>query len=154
MKETPGAAYIAFCLVTLVTGCTAEEMPAVAQPAVRPVAPRASLRQLVGTVEVKRAAGDEWLSAVEGMELFEDDKVRTVARASALVEFTNGSSVTVGADALVAIAQTRLRPGTDPTDLTVLHGRVDAELDDAAKKSLSVSTPAATVKAGREIIFQ
>lgn len=115
---------------------------------------RAHLKQLTGTVKVKRAAGDEWITAVDLMELYENDKVRTEASASALVEFSSGSFVTLGGDALIAIAETRLKPGQDRADVTVLKGRIDAQLDDADKKSLTVSTPAATVRAGREIVFQ
>lgn len=151
-----GLAGVALCLAAL-TGCMAEDTrDQGARPALvtRPAVSKARLRRPVGAVEVKRAAGDDWLSAVDGMELFENDKVRTVARASALVELANGSYVTLGEHALIGIAETRPRPGTDRTDLTVLHGRVDAELDDASEKSLSVSTPAATVRAGREIVFQ
>ena len=122
--------------------------------AVKAMAPKARLGRLVGTVLVKRAAGDDWITAVDRMDLYENDKVRTASGASALVEFANGSFMTLGEDALVAIAETRPRPGVDRTDVTVLKGRVDAELDDASKKSLSVSTPSATVRAGREIVFQ
>lgn len=138
-------------------GCAADDatdkgvMPV---PAVRLATPKAKLKQLLGTVLVKRAAGDDWIAAVDQMDLYENDKVRTVAGASALVEFANGTFVKLGEDALIAIAETRPRPGTDRTDVTVLKGRVAAELDDTTKKSLSVSTPAATVRAGREIVFQ
>jgi hypothetical protein len=122
--------------------------------AVKPAASKAKLKQLLGTVLVKRAAGDDWIAAGDQMELFENDKVRTAAGASAVLEFSNGTFVTLGEDALIAIAETRPRPGADRTDVTVLKGRLDADLDDAATKSLSVSTPAATVRAGREIVFQ
>jgi hypothetical protein len=88
------------------------------------------------------------------MELFENDKVRTVAGASAKVTFENGSHVTVGENALVSIAETQTRPGEERSDLTVLEGAVDAVLPDADKNSLTVTTPAATVRAGREIVFQ
>ena len=137
-------------------GCPADEKPAapvrasVAPPPMR----RAQLKGLQGDVKVKRAAGDEWLPAQEGMPLFENDKVRTVAGAEAQIVFANGSMVNLGEDALIGIAETRPRPGQERTDLTIVRGRVDAELEDPARQSLSVTTPAATVKAGREIVFQ
>jgi hypothetical protein len=52
------------------------------------------------------------------------------------------------------VAETRPRPGLERTDLTVLKGRVDAELETPNTQSLSVTTPAATIRAGREIVFQ
>lgn len=143
------------CAALLWAACTAEDTaPPTAAAASSPVrSPRATLKQVSGTVMVKRAAGDDWLPARDGIELFENDKVRTAAGATALLDF-GGSEVEVGEDALVAIAETRPRPGKDRTDLTVLKGKIDAELDDASRDSLSVSTPAATVRAGREIVFQ
>lgn len=136
--------------------CPADEKPVEPAhlPAVPPPAPRAQLKGLQGDVKVKRAAGDEWLPAQEGMALFENDKVRTVAGAGAQVVFVQGSVVNLGEDALIGIAETRPRPGQERTDLTVLRGRVDAELKDPTRQSLSVTTPAATVRAGREIVFQ
>jgi hypothetical protein len=150
--------YIVFALVlaALPLGCSSDEPPPppARVPAAPPPEPRAQLKGLKGDVKVKRAAGDEWVSAKEGMPLFENDKVRTVSGASAQLVFANGSTVNVGADALVGIAETRPRPGLERADLTVLRGRVDAELDAPARQSLSVTTPAATVRAGREIVFQ
>ena len=80
--------------------------------------------------------------------------IRTASGASARVQFPNGSLVNLGEDALIGIAETRPRPGQERTDLTVLKGQVDAALETPATQSLSVSTPAATVQAGREIVFR
>ncbi|HME90223.1 MAG TPA: FecR domain-containing protein [Myxococcaceae bacterium] len=115
---------------------------------------KATLRQVTGDVRVKRAAGDDWLRATEKMELLANDKVRTLRGASTLIEFVNGSIVTIGDDALIGIAETRPTPGQERSDLTLVRGRLDAELDDPNKQSFSVNTPAATVRAGREIVFQ
>ncbi len=150
--------YMVFVLAlgALSVGCPADEKPPPPGhvPAMPPPVRRAQLKGLQGDVKVKRAAGDEWLPAQEGMALFENDKVRTVAGAGAQIVFANGSVVNLGEDALIGIAETRPRPGQERTDLTVLRGRVNAELEDPAKQSLSVTTPAATVRAGREIVFQ
>jgi hypothetical protein len=143
-------------LASLGVGCPADEKPTPSAhaPAVPAPVKRAQLKGLQGDVKVKRAAGDEWLPAQEGMPLYENDKVRTVDGAGAQVVFANGGVVNLGEDALIGIAETRPRPDQGRTDLTVLRGRVDAELEDPARQSLSVATPAATVRAGREIAFQ
>ena len=149
--------YMVFVLLgPLSVGCPADEKPVapVHAPAAPPPVRRAQLKGLQGDVKVKRAAGDEWLPAQEGMPLFENDKVRTVAGAGAQIVFANGSIVNLGDDALIGIAETRPRPGQERTDLTVLRGRVDAEMEDPARQALTVTTPAATVRAGREIVFQ
>lgn len=149
----------AMCVTLALFGCASAEPESPAPPspvATRTAEPvqRAKLLQVSGAVMLKRAAGDDWTPATSGIGLFENDKVRTAGGASASVHFSNGSVVNVGEDALVSIAETRPRPGQERTDLTVLKGQVDAEVDDRAKQSLSVSTPAATVRAGREIVFQ
>jgi hypothetical protein len=157
----PGLRHIAAVLhlaLGLGLGCTqAPEHPATqgevkSEPA--PVPPRAVLAGLTGEVAVKRAAGDTWIGATESMALFENDKVRTSAGARAQIRFASGSALEVGEDALLGIAETRTTPGRESTDVTVLKGRIEAELSDPSVQSLSVGTPAATVRAGREIVFQ
>jgi len=147
---------MALCLTLLAAGTACRKaspggMPADAAP---PAAARATLQQLKGSVSVKRGAADDWTLASEGMALLENDTVRTGARASALLRFPNGSSVLVGEDALIGIAETQGAPGRDRTDLTVRRGTVDATLDRPATQDLTVGTPSATVRAGREIVFQ
>lgn len=108
-----------------------------------------------GGVQIKRATADEWSPAQEGQPLYENDKVRTEAGAGTDIVFAaNGSTVHLGGDSLISIAETRTRPGQQRTDLTVLRGRIDAELEKPATQSLSVTTPSATIQAGREIVFQ
>lgn len=139
-----------------IPGCSTEDSKGQQLPQVAGSLPRpkATLRQVVGDVRMKRAAGDDWSRAVEKMELLANDKVRTLRGASTLIEFANGSTVSLGEDALIGIAETRPTPGQDRTDLTLVRGRLDADLDDPARQSLSVNTPAATIRAGREILFQ
>ncbi|XXF76396.1 FecR domain-containing protein [Myxococcaceae bacterium GXIMD 01537] len=143
---------LSLVLAALALGCNANEPPPAATP--RPAPPRAHLKTIQGDVKVKRAASDEWQPAQEGLPLFENDKVRTVAGANAQLVFAHGGTVNLGEDALIGIAETRPRTGLERTDLTVLKGRVDAELEAPSTQSLSVTTPAATVRAGREIVFQ
>jgi ferric-dicitrate binding protein FerR (iron transport regulator) len=137
-------------------GCPAEPPPprAAEAPQAARAQPRAVLAGFRGEVTVKRAAGQGWISAQAQMELYPNDKLRTADGASAEVRFPSGTVLTVGSDALVGLAESRAQPGQDDSDVTVLRGRVDADLSDAARESLTVSTPSATVRAGREIVFQ
>lgn len=125
--------------------------PAAQEPA---QVPRATIENVVGEVTLKRAAGDAWTGASESMSLYENDKLRTAPGASALLRFTSGSALTLGENALIGIAEARPRPGADRSDVTVLKGRIDAELSDDRTQSIVVTTPSATVRAGREIVFQ
>lgn len=148
-------AHLFAVLVAVTAGCSCAEAPAPASfHAESATITRATLRAVQGDVTVKKAAGDEWIAAADAMALYENDKLRTARGASAVVRFVNGSQLTVGEDALVGIAEARTRPGAEPSDVTVLKGRVDAELSDPKSQSLVVTTPSAMVRAGREIVFQ
>lgn len=126
-----------------------------APPAPAPKQPvRATLARVQGAVSVKRAAGDEWQAAVNDTALYDDDKLRTERGGSAELRFPSGTVVVVSEDTLLGIAETRPVPGRAPADVTVLRGTVDATLERPANQSLTVGTPAATVRAGREIVFQ
>lgn len=137
--------------VLLAVNCT--EGAASLEDAGTAVAP-AKLTHVSGKVLVKRSNGDDWINAVEAMDLKENDKVRTAAGASASIDFASGGTVSLGEDAMIAIAETRVRPGLERSDLTVLRGRVEAELPDVQHQSISVTTPNVTVRAGRKIEFQ
>ena len=137
--------------LTATVACSSDRDAEPSTPAV--ASPKAHLHEVKGAVKVKRAAGDDWVNAVNDMPLFENDKVQTGPGASALVEFANGSELTLDQEALMGIAETHPRPGQDRTDATLLQGRAAAELSDP-NQSLSVATPSATVRAGREIVFQ
>ena len=145
---------MALCLPLLVCA------PACRRDAQAPPAPapkqsvRATLAQVKGSVSVKRATGDEWQAATNGTTLFDDDKLRTERGGSAELHFPSGTVVVVSEDTLLGIAETRAAPGRPQADVTVLRGAVDATLDRPANQSLTVGTPAATVRAGREIVFQ
>jgi hypothetical protein len=145
---------MALCLPLLVC------VPACRRDAKAPPAPapkqsvRATLAEVKGSVSVKRATGDEWQAAVNGTALYDDDKLRTERGGSAELRFPSGTVVVVSEDTLLGIAETRAAPGRPQADVTVLRGAVDATLDRPANQSLTVGTPAATVRAGREIVFQ
>jgi hypothetical protein len=110
-----------------------------------PSVARARLRDMKGTINVKRAAGDDWTVAREGMELFENDKIRTSSGASVVVE-TDSGSLALGEDSLLGIPEV-------VGNIILLEGRVDGRLADQSRR-LVIETPAAKVKAGREIFFQ
>jgi hypothetical protein len=145
----PGAAVL--LVAVLAAGCTGGPQ---AVDDAGAVSARARLSQVSGKVLVKRSNGDDWIDAAESMDLYENDKIRTAAGGTASIAFASGGSVALGEDALIAIAETRARPGLERSDVTVLQGQVNAELPDPKRHSLSVATPSATVRAGREIVFQ
>ena len=101
-------------LSALGVACPADEKPVapVHVPAVPPPVRRAQLKGLQGDVKVKRAAGDEWLPAQEGMALFENDKVRTVA-AGVVTEsdWREGSSNSASTRPRKTVRSVRSSPG-------------------------------------------
>ncbi len=153
--------WLALAFAAPLSACTSEApteptSPAAATTSIEEPAPliRANLEDLRGEVAVKRAAGDAWEPASDGMPLFDSDKIRTSRNASAQIRFATGSVLAMGADALVGIAEERPAPEAVGADVTVLRGRIDARLPDPSTQSITVTTPSATVRAGREIVFQ
>jgi hypothetical protein len=144
---------MAVCLSLLCAPACRREGGAPPPPA-PPLPVRATLGQVKGSVSIKRAAGDEWVAASAGTVVHDDDKLRTGSGASAELRFPSGTVVSVSEDTLLGISETRGVPGRGQTDVTLLRGAVDATLDRPANQSLTVGTPAATVRAGREIVFQ
>jgi len=141
------------CLGVLLVAVGCTEAPSSLEDGATATPAVGKLTHLSGKVLVKRSNGDDWIDAVEAMDLRENDKVRTAAGASAAIDFATGGTVSLGEDALIAIAETRVRPGFERSDVTVLRGRVDAELPDK-NQSILVTTPHVTVRAGRKIEFQ
>jgi hypothetical protein len=88
------------------------------------------------------------------MPLYDSDKVRTARGGTALIQFVGGSELTMGEDALVGITEEKPAAAADPADVTVHRGRIDATLAAPKVQSITVSTPSATIRAGREIVFQ
>jgi hypothetical protein len=153
-----GACLALALAISAVAGCR-DSRPASAAEAPKPVEEprpvvRATLSHLNGEVWVKRARGSDWERAVEAMSLYDNDKVRTARGGTALIQFVGGSELTMGEDALVGIAEEKPAAAADPADVTVLRGRIDATLPAPKVQSITVSTPSATIRAGREIVFQ
>ena len=107
-----------------------------------------------GGVSVKRATGDEWPAGDERHRLYETTSSAPSGAARPSCTFPPGRWWRVPRGTLLGIAETRAAPGRPQADVTVLRGAVDATLDRPANQSLTVGTPAATVRAGRKIDFQ
>lgn len=126
-------------------------------PAVPPAAPaverRALLVRVSGDVKIKRGDSDEWVPAAAGIELARNDKVRTMQGASALIRFDEGTELAVDEESLVSVSDL---PADAPHKggVTVLRGKVDAEVDRRKSQSFTVRTPAGVARSSQEIVFQ
>jgi hypothetical protein len=118
-----------------------------------PPARRAILEQVSGDVRIKRSDGDEWLPVTPGIALSRDDKIRTAKSATALIRFDEGTELAIDGESMVSISDLPAEaPGKG--GVTVLRGKVDAEVDRNRSAEFSVKTPAAIARASKEIVFQ
>jgi hypothetical protein len=109
-----------------------------------------------GDARVKRVDSDEWVPAVERMELGPEDKIRTHPQAFATLVFEGGSSITIDEDSLVAM------PVSHREGVKLVQGGADVEVVRKAPSTSAASTsgdfvvetPNAVAKVPREIAFQ
>ena len=114
---------------------------------------RAVLEKFSGDIKIKRSDSDEWLAATAGATLSREDKIRSSKGASATVRFDEGTELAIDEDTLVSISDLPAgAPGKGA--VTVLRGKVDAEVDRTHSTEFSVKTPAAVARASKEIVFQ
>ena len=102
---------------------------------------------------MKRADSDEWLPVAMGATLSREDKIRTSKGAAAVILFDEGTELAIDEGSMVAISDL---PAEAPRKggITLLRGKVDAEVDRNRSSDFSVKTPAAVARATKEIVFQ
>jgi hypothetical protein len=100
------------------------------------------VRSLGGTVHALRAGAVDWGPIANGTRLYEDDRLRTFARAWAQLELPGGSALRVEEETLIAIGG----------GITVERGSVEGEL--AAGLRLRTPTLEAETAPARDITFR
>jgi hypothetical protein len=150
-------------LLAFVAGCECgTKSPADASLDAQPPAISSRSARIVfleGTVQVKRSGSMEWLEARPGMELFEEDKVRTGRNSFAQVQFELGGLLRMGPESLIVASDLRALPEsqTNRTSFTLVEGMVEAELKPApgTTSDFRIRTPGAeAVVLRREVAFQ
>jgi hypothetical protein len=104
--------------------------------------PLAVVRSLGGTVHELRAGAADWVPISSGAKLYENDRLRTFARAWAQLELTGGSTLRVEEESLIALGG----------GIMIEHGSVEGEL----AAGLRLRTPALEAETAppRDIIFR
>ncbi len=105
----------------------------------------ASMSYIRGTVEVNLAGSLEWIPARRGMKLKKGDTVRTRAGSKCVVQFDDGSQLTIKSDSLVHIDELSedIRTRTKSSAIKLLVSDVEASiLRPTAKGSrFTIETP-------------
>jgi hypothetical protein len=136
MRKVAGALGV----VSLVLSC---QSPHAARDEARTSVAR--LSGVAGAVEILRGGGVDWQRIRTGIELFDDDRLRTYKGATATLAFPNGSSLRVDEESLISLGALSLGGG-----ITVERGTVQGEL----LPGLKVRTPAAEAEATRDLVIQ
>jgi hypothetical protein len=116
-----------------------------ALPAFAQSGPRAVLRELSGSVEVKGSGAAEWAPASAGMELSMDSHISTGFRSTAVLALGN-STLTVQPLTRLTIQEIADAGGDERISLHLRSGRVRAEVNPptGGKADFTVRSPAAT----------
>lgn len=112
-----------------------------------------------GEVRVKRSGDTAWQSALTGMQLSINDKIRTQRGGFATIEFQRGGQLHMQPESLVAVTDLRLdaRTRAHRSTFTLEAGQVEAELDAITHKDAEfrIRTPSAEASViRREVAFQ
>jgi hypothetical protein len=129
---------VATLLFVALAGCGGG--PSRIAAAARPRIARLTARE--GVVDVLRAGAVDWEHLEAGVELFEDDRVRTFKAAWAQLDFTGGSSLRLDEESLISLG----------AGVVVERGSLAGEL----KPGLKLHTPSAEAEsvAARDIVFR
>jgi hypothetical protein len=122
--------------VLLLTACFS--VPVFAQTAV--------IRELNGTVEVKRSADAGWTRAAAGMRLERDMSISTGFKSTALISLGN-STLTVRPLTRISLEELAASPEAEKTTLFLRTGRIRADVAPPAgggKVNFQVRSPSAT----------
>lgn len=123
------------CIILLMAGLSA---PVFAQTAV--------IREVSGTVEVKRSAGAGWTRAAAGMRLERNMVISTGFKSTALISLGN-SSVTVRPLTRMSIEDLTAARGSENAALFLQAGRIRAKVNppvEGGKADFRVRSPTAT----------
>lgn len=122
--------------------------------------PMAVLADVQGSVEVYEQGGT-WVAASAGLELIQDDKIRTGENSSALITFFEGSSIELESDTEIRIAELAVNTATGST--TIKMGQSVGSTVSRVKKlvdsesTYEIETPSATAmvrgSVGRVIVL-
>ncbi|MBW2699636.1 MAG: FecR domain-containing protein [Deltaproteobacteria bacterium] len=120
---------------------------------------RAQLVLIEGEVRVKRSGDPEWQTALAGMQLSINDKIRTQRGSFATIEFQRGGQLHMQPESLVAVTDLRMNARTRAhrSTFTLESGQVEAELDAITHKDAEfrIRTPSAEASViRREVAFQ
>jgi hypothetical protein len=107
--------------------------------------PRAIIRELQGTVEIKPSGSQAWLTAVEGQELEQETLVSTGFKSTALLDL-GGSTLRVRPLTQLSLGEIQAAADTDRININLRTGRVRANVRAPAGSNVefTVRSPIAT----------
>ncbi len=118
--------------------------------ATAPAAPQSSrkctIKQLVGTVKIRRGASVKWTAARPKMPLKETDAIRTFVESEAELETTEGSTIKVGENSTLELKTLKGKGSEQNTSLKIMNGAIVANVKKLVTtgSSFEFETPTAT----------
>ncbi|MBD3346097.1 MAG: hypothetical protein GF401_13650 [Chitinivibrionales bacterium] len=109
--------------------------------------PRCKIKNLVGTVKIRKGAGPRWIPARPSMTLKKSDAVRTFVESMVEIEMADGSELTLNENSTVELTDlTQKKSGGKSTKIKIMTGKVMSNIQKLtnAKSKFEFETPTAT----------
>lgn len=105
-----------------------------------------TIKQLVGSVKIRRGATVKWLDARPRMPLKENDAVRTLLESEVTLETSEGSLLKIGENSTVAMTVLKGSAQNSKTKVRVMDGAIVANVKKlvSSQSSFEFETPTAT----------
>ncbi|MBD3319589.1 MAG: hypothetical protein GF350_00665, partial [Chitinivibrionales bacterium] len=108
---------------------------------------RSTIKNIVGTVKIRRGAGPKWLPARPRMKLKQSDAIRTFVESMVELELLDGSQITLNENSTVELADlTQRKEGAQSTKIRIMTGNVMSNIKKLTntKSKFEFETPTAT----------
>ena len=126
------------CIILLLTGCLFMTYPESTR--------KCTIKQLVGSVKIRRGQSAVWTDARPQMPLKESDAVRTFVESEAELETSEGSIIKIGENSTVELKTLQGNARKENTSLNIMNGAVLANVKKLVStgSSFEFETPTAT----------
>ena len=107
---------------------------------------KCSIRQLVGTVKVRRGTSVKWIDARPKMPLKETDAIRTFVESEVELETSEGSTVKIGENTTIELKTLKGNASDQQTSVKIMNGAIIANVKKLVStgSSFEFETPTAT----------
>ncbi|MFH1369528.1 MAG: FecR family protein [Elusimicrobiota bacterium] len=94
-----------------------------------------------GTVEILKTGDTEWEKILEGIQIEENDRIRTGPRSSCEIEMDDGSMIHIAANSQTSLQKLQLKEDEHTSSFQLFFGKMIASISKLKKTKMEVHTP-------------